>query len=77
MNRTQSWTQRFVVAGLAACCLSICWAASGQGLPDVDGRGSMFGKHAPAFRIKGAYGEVYSMDRLRGNIILMQFGTSW
>jgi len=32
---------------------------------------------APNFNIKGAFGETYSLDRLKGSLTLIQFGASW
>ena len=77
MSQRRSWIRPFAIACLTVCCLSIACSASGQNVPDADGKGRMFGKAAPDFRIKGPYGEVYSLDRLKGNVILLQFGTSW
>ncbi len=51
-------------------------AHSAAGL-QTDGKGSMYGKRAPDFRIQGVYGETYSLAALRGHVVILQFGTSW
>ena len=77
MNGKQRRIGVFAVAWLIVFCLFAGGCSVSGELPDVDGKGSMFGKKAPDFEIKGAYGEVYSLDRLKGHVILLQFGTSW
>lgn len=65
------------VVGLIGCLVLASRWGSARSVPDADGRGSMFGKTAPAFRIKGPHGETYTPDRLKGNILVIQFGSSW
>ncbi len=50
------------------------------GLPSQaarDGNGPLMGKKAPAFHLHGIYNEDYSLETLKGHILVMQFGTSW
>lgn len=47
------------------------------GAVDTTGRGGLYGKPAPDFRINGPHGETYTLKKLRGNILVLQFGTSW
>ena len=71
-------TSRLGLHGLViACGLLMVVVAPCYGVPDTDGKGSMFGKEAPGFRIKGAYGETYSLEAFQGNVVVLQFGTSW
>jgi cytochrome oxidase Cu insertion factor (SCO1/SenC/PrrC family) len=61
----------------ATALLLISIAAHARNVPDADGKGSMYGKDAPAFDVKGRYGETYTRERLAGNVLILQFGTSW
>ena len=65
-----------VVGGMILLCLTAQVSLAAP-LPDSDGKGSMFNKPAPDFNLRGPYGEVFTMARLRGNVIVLQFGTSW
>lgn len=62
--------------------LAALWLAGGrlagaQGGPESEGKGLMFEKAAPAFALRGTDGESLSLERLRGRILVVQFGTSW
>ena len=59
---------------VAAAFVLVCLAAHAR---DTDGKGVMYGKDAPAFDVKGPYGETYTREKLAGNVIVLQFGTSW
>ena len=69
--------KRTLCGAVAAAVLLIGQAAYGREVPDADGKGSMYGKDAPAFEVKGPYGETYTRERLAGNVLILQFGTSW
>ena len=40
-------------------------------------QGDLVGKPAPNFQLQGIYKETYSLDRFKGHILVMQFGSSW
>lgn len=63
--------------GLIGGAMLLAAAGSYAQLPDTDGKGALYGKPAPAFQLKGIYGETYSLEQLKGNILVIQFGTSW
>ena len=68
---------RFVLA----TCLYVAVAGTALLLPRLahaQGRSSgLVGKLAPEFHIQGIYNESYSLEKFKGHILVLQFGSSW
>jgi len=63
--------QGVLAAALLSCCVQVTPAA-GQSR-----QSRLVGKPAPSFQLQGIYNETYSLDRFKGHILVMQFGSSW
>ena len=75
---TPAWAPLFALAkALLVMCLLLLCPSCKPGTPSSGGRTGLYGKRAPDFRIRGPFGETYSQKSLKGNVLLLQFGTSW
>ncbi len=67
-------------SGLWACLYAAVAAGAlwVPGLAQAQGRSSgVVGKMAPEFHIQGIYDESYSLEKFKGHILVLQFGSSW
>lgn len=60
-----------LAAALFGCCT---FAPDGRA---QSRQSPLVGKPAPSFHLQGVYGETYSLDKFKGHILVMQFGSSW
>ncbi|HEY5911213.1 MAG TPA: hypothetical protein VJA21_11485 [Verrucomicrobiae bacterium] len=61
---------------LLAPVLAGIWVAS-ESTDSFGADGSLVGKQAPEFHVQGIFNEAYSLERFKGHILVMQFGSSW
>jgi hypothetical protein len=64
-----AWSGRVLLAALLLTVAVPCRAQSRQS--------DLVGKPAPSFQLQGVYGEPYSLEKFKGHILVMQFGSSW
>jgi len=89
-SKAKEWYRKAIELNATRNCTSAARQALGQVAPGekpprtrapkrpgTDGKGRMFGKAAPGFQLKGAYGETYSLSQLKGGPLVLQFGSSW
>ena len=70
-SRALARSHRLALCGLLALLTWGGRAGAGSGAPPAKT------DLAPDFRLRGVHGEVVALQQLRGNILVMQFGTSW
>ncbi len=74
------FTQRMPRRGfryLLSACLFVAVLGSGLSLTRPAHAQSLVGKRAPEFHIDGIFNEAYSLEKFKGHILVLQFGSSW
>jgi hypothetical protein len=66
------WCSRTLLAAALLGCCTVAVRSQAQSR-----QSALVGKPAPSFQLQGIYNETYSLDKFKGHILVMQFGSSW